>query len=70
VVRYDSHTKKIFVTNDFCFGTIPKIKIITSREHWFETYYGVNQQTFDSIQDLIRSLNAKKRNLKNMRRKT
>jgi len=38
VVRYDSHTKKICVTNDFCCGTIPKIKIIACREHWFEIY--------------------------------
>lgn len=52
-VRYDNHTKKISVIHDFCFGTIPKVKIITSREDWFDIYHNIYQQTFSSIQDSI-----------------
>jgi len=58
-VHYNSHTKKISVRYDFRFGTIPKVKIIGPREQWFEIYHGINQQTFDSIQDLIHSKRKK-----------
>jgi hypothetical protein len=64
-VRYDNHTKKISVIHDFCFGKIPKIKMIASREQWFELYYDIYQHTFDSIQGfLYRPTKQKREDLK------
>jgi len=56
-VRYDSHTKKISVTHDFCFGKIPKIKIIASCQRWLKIYDSVIDQkrmkivSFESIRN-------------------